>query len=158
MRRLIAWAVGMLAAGLLTALLLVGAPLRVAVFLAAVTVVAGALWRVATVTRTAAFRDDFDPARGRPSSGSSAAKDHVGREPAGAVRGHLRVDPVCGMAVMEAEVAPVTVNGVEYRFCSEMCRRSFAERPGRYLRLADRGHTAALPRAAAEPQHPPRSA
>mgnify|MGYP001824832388 FL=1 len=47
------------------------------------------------------------------------------------------VDPVCAMSVRSPEAPRETFNGVEYRFCSEMCRRAFAERPGRYLKNGD---------------------
>ena len=47
------------------------------------------------------------------------------------------VDPVCAMSV-EAPSAPRLIfNGVEYRFCSDMCLSAFSERPGRYLKDGD---------------------
>jgi YHS domain-containing protein len=48
------------------------------------------------------------------------------------------IDPVCGMKVDDPEAAREIYNGVEYRFCVEMCRKAFAERPGRYLKLGAR--------------------
>lgn len=47
------------------------------------------------------------------------------------------VDPVCAMSVEEPDAPRLMFNDVEYRFCSGMCRRAFAERPGRYLKNGD---------------------
>ena len=47
------------------------------------------------------------------------------------------VDPVCAMSVEARDAPRLTFNGVEYRFCSEMCCRAFGERPGRYLKNGD---------------------
>ncbi len=47
------------------------------------------------------------------------------------------VDPVCAMSVEAPNPPTLTFNGVEYRFFSEMCLRSFSERPGRYLKDGD---------------------
>ena len=47
------------------------------------------------------------------------------------------VDPVCAMSVEAPDSPELTFNGVKYRFCSEMCLRSFCERPGRYLKDGD---------------------
>ena len=47
------------------------------------------------------------------------------------------VDPVCAMAVDDPDAPRHVVNGVEYRFCSSMCRYAFAERPGRYLKFGE---------------------
>ena len=47
------------------------------------------------------------------------------------------VDPVCAMRVTGENPPAVRVGRVEYRFCSEMCRDAFAERPGRYLKSGD---------------------
>ncbi len=45
-----------------------------------------------------------------------------------------QIDPVCGMAVERSDAPRRTFATVEYRFCSQMCRRAFDERPGRYLK------------------------
>ncbi len=47
------------------------------------------------------------------------------------------VDPFCGMSVPAPDAPRTTFNTVEYRFCSEMCRKAFTERPGRYLKGGD---------------------
>jgi Cu+-exporting ATPase len=48
------------------------------------------------------------------------------------------IDPVCGMRVGDPRAPRQVFNGVEYRFCMEMCRHAFLERPGRYLKLGER--------------------
>jgi len=48
------------------------------------------------------------------------------------------IDPVCGMRVGDPRAPHQVFNGVEYRFCMEMCRNAFLERPGRYLKLGER--------------------
>lgn len=48
------------------------------------------------------------------------------------------VDPVCGMVVRGPNAPRTVFNGVEYRFCMQMCRDAFTERPGRYLKLGER--------------------
>ena len=68
--------------------------------------------------------------------------DHDAASQAGALLRERRrpvtsVDPVCAMSVDTPDAPRLTFNGVEYRFCSEMCRRAFAERPGRYLKNGD---------------------
>ncbi len=47
----------------------------------------------------------------------------------------VRVDPVCGMTVVEPGALQTKFNHVRYLFCCEMCRGAFLERPGRYLKL-----------------------
>lgn len=52
---------------------------------------------------------------------------------AGATAGRIETrDPVCGMEGSE-DIA-ITQGGLEYRFCSEGCRDTFAADPGRHLR------------------------
>ncbi len=46
----------------------------------------------------------------------------------------MSIDPVCAMAVEPEAGFSVRYRGVEYRFCSTMCREAFTERPGRYLK------------------------
>lgn len=47
----------------------------------------------------------------------------------------VRVDPVCGMGIVEADAPQTKFNNVRYHFCCEMCLGAFLERPGRYLKL-----------------------
>jgi YHS domain-containing protein len=54
---------------------------------------------------------------------------------------NLVTDPVCGMRINKLNAASeVEYHGVKYFFCAEQCRRSFEEKPERYLAP---GHTAA---------------
>jgi adenylate cyclase len=58
----------------------------------------------------------------------------------GASLARLPVDPVCRMAVDPASGERLVHDGVEYHFCSEQCRDTFAARPGRYTgRRSSRG-------------------
>lgn len=42
--------------------------------------------------------------------------------------------PVCGMNVPDHPTADVSqFNGIDYKFCSEMCRQKFDEDPTRYV-------------------------
>ena len=50
-----------------------------------------------------------------------------------------RVDPVCGMRVVQPNGPRTEFNHVQYHFCCEMCRGAFLERPGRYLKIDWRG-------------------
>jgi adenylate cyclase len=50
----------------------------------------------------------------------------------GASLARLPVDPVCHMAVDPAGCERLVHEGVEYHFCSEQCRDTFAARPARY--------------------------
>jgi trehalose synthase len=43
-------------------------------------------------------------------------------------------DPACGMVLAEPPPLEATIEGVRYGFCSESCRATFLEDPGRYLR------------------------
>jgi YHS domain-containing protein len=47
----------------------------------------------------------------------------------------VRVDPVCGMTVVEPGALQTKFNHVRYHFCCEICRGAFLDRPGRYLKL-----------------------
>ena len=51
-------------------------------------------------------------------------------------------DPVCGMKVTEASDHQFTLDGVEYRFCSEHCEKKFAVDPSSYLSDADQAQEA----------------
>ena len=50
------------------------------------------------------------------------------------------VDPACGMTVGEEDAPRDTFEGVEYRFCCEMCRFAFIGNPERYLSPTSRPH------------------
>lgn len=52
------------------------------------------------------------------------ASHHAG--PAGG--GETAVDPVCGMTVQKSKALRATVDGVEYYFCNEACRKEFTGR------------------------------
>ena len=44
------------------------------------------------------------------------------------------VDPVCGMSVdPETVKIKVYIEGQNYYFCAESCRKSFEENPGKYM-------------------------
>jgi trehalose synthase len=43
-------------------------------------------------------------------------------------------DPVCGMAIVELAAPIERFEGATYRFCSELCRVSFAQQPKRFVR------------------------
>lgn len=52
---------------------------------------------------------------------------------AGTTRGRLQVDPVCRMALRPDQPGPVIEHeGMQLRFCSEECARTFAAAPDRY--------------------------
>jgi len=78
-------------------------------------------------------RMTLDPSanKGRTSGGSRATNGL----PAERTNAMIWIDPVCGMKVGDPDAPRKVYNGVEYRFCMEMCRQAFAERPGRYLKL-----------------------
>lgn len=62
-----------------------------------------------------AVADLFQPSTpGRPSSAAGTQS-----------AGELKKDPVCGIYVSTATKMKKTVNGIEYYFCSESCRKKF---------------------------------
>lgn len=49
-------------------------------------------------------------------------------------------DEVCGMSLMEEQiVTTLEFEGTTYSFCSDRCRRKFAEHPGWYVPLKEVG-------------------
>lgn len=61
---------------------------------------------------------------------------HDGHQAVGA--GETAVDPVCGMTVRKDKALHATVDGQDYYFCNEACRKEFTE--GRQGDGAHAGH------------------
>ena len=45
-----------------------------------------------------------------------------------------RIDPVCGMSINSGTTKIIaTIEGRQYYFCAEGCRKAFEENPGKYI-------------------------